>query len=241
MKESISQKPLIGILCWEEGCSPRGLVQLEKLTGNSTNPKTFYFPVSYSRIKGATIHTILENPCRNVLQSMIKEARKMETQGIRAITTSCGFNAVFQRELADAVHVPVFTSSLIQIPMVQNMLGSQQTVGVITAKKSSLTERHLRAIGIDNPETVYIEGLETCTEWNKIFSAPDDEIDIRTVEKDVISIARSMKETSQIGAFILECTDLPPFAEAIRNATGRPVFDFVTLTTYVYQAIQSAA
>jgi len=93
------------------------------------------FPVKYCRIKGANIHTILENPCQNVLQSMIGDARKMEEQGIRAITTSCGFNSVFQRELADSVSIPVFTSSLMQIPLVHNMLGKQQTVGVITAKK----------------------------------------------------------------------------------------------------------
>ena len=132
-----SKTPLIGVLCWEEGCSPRGLVQLEELPGNSTNPKTFAFPVKYSRVKGANIHTILEKPCQKVLQSMIQEARKMEEQGIGAITTSCGFNSIFQRELADSVNIPVFTSSLMQIPFVRNMIRKQQAVGVITAKKIS--------------------------------------------------------------------------------------------------------
>jgi len=231
---------LIGILCWEEGCSPRGLAQLEKLPGNSTNAETFAFPVRYSRIKGANIHTILENPCQHVLQSMIGEARKMEAQGIRAITTSCGFNAVFQRELADSVSVPVFTSSLMQIPLVQNMLGKQQTVGVITAKKSALTEKHLQAVGVNKHISIHIEGLEACTEWNKIFSSPNEAIDIPTVKNDVVLIACSMMKMADIGAFILECTDLPPFADAIRKATGRPVFDFVTLTNFTYQAIKCA-
>jgi hypothetical protein len=235
-----SNHPLIGILCWEAGCSPRGLAQLETLPGNSTNPETFAFPVSYSRIKGANIHTILENPCQKVLQSMIGEARQMEERGIRAITTSCGFNAVFQRELADSVRVPVFTSSLMQVPLVQNMLGKQRTVGVITAKKSALTEKHLQRAGINDRMSIHIEGLETCTEWNKIFSSPDADIDIPRVESDVVRIACSMVKMADIGAFVLECTDLPPFADAIRKATGRPVFDFVTLTNYAYQAIKYA-
>lgn len=234
-----SKTPLIGILCWEEGSVPRGLAQLEKLPGNSTNQETFEFPVKYCRIKGANIHTILENPCQNVLQSMIGDARKMEEQGIRAITTSCGFNSVFQRELADSVSIPVFTSSLMQIPLVHNMLGKQQTVGVITAKKSALTEQHLQSVGITKQISIHIEGLEACTEWNKIFSSPNEDIDISKVEHDVVSIACSMTKPSNIGAFVLECTDLPPFADAIRKATGRPVFDFVTLTNYVYQAIKS--
>jgi len=231
--------PLIGILCWEEGCSPRGLVQLEKLAGNSTNPKTFEFPVKYSRIKGANIHTILENSCPKVLQSMIKEACKMEAQGIRAITTSCGFNSIFQRELADCVNIPVFTSSLMQIPLVKNMLKKQQTVGVITAKKSALSEQHLENAGVNKQMPIQIKGLETCTEWNKIFSSPDEDIDISTVENDIVSMACSMIELSDIGAFVLECTDLPPFSNAVREATGRPVFDFVTLTNFVYQGIRN--
>lgn len=169
---------------------------------------------------------------------MIGEARKMEAQGVCAITTSCGFNAIFQRELADSVSVPVFTSSLMQIPLVQNMLGKQQQVGVITAKKTALTEKHLKHVGVKNDISIHIEGLETCAEWNKIFSSPNEEIDILTVEKDVIRIARSMMNMGDIGAFILECTDLPPFADAIRRATGRPVFDFVTLTNFIYQAIK---
>ena len=239
--DKAAKTPLIGILCWEEGCCPRGLVQLEALPGNSTNPETFAFPVRYCRVKGANIHTILENPSRDVLASMIAAAREMEARGIRAITTSCGFNAVFQRELAEAVRVPVFTSSLIQIPMLQTMLGRQRTIGVITAKKSALTEDHLRQAGIERPAAVHIQGLETCTEWGKIFSAPDDEIDIPTVASDVVDVARSMTEKADIGAFVLECTDLPPFADAIRRATGRPVFDFVTLTNYVHETIRKAA
>jgi len=232
--------PSIGILCWEEGCSPRGLVQLEELPGNSTNPETFMFPVKYSRIKGANIHTILESPCQKVLKSMIREASKMEEQGIEAITTSCGFNSVFQKELADSVHIPVFTSSLMQVPLVQNMLGKQQVIGVITAKKSALSEKHLENAGIDIQAPVRIQGLETSKEWNKIFSSPDEDIDIAKVEKDIISSACSLMELSDIGAFVLECTDLPPFSDAIRKVTGRPVFDFVTLTNFVYQGIRKS-
>ena len=118
MRRDLSSKiPLIGILCWERDSMPRGLVQLERLPGNSANPKTFEFPVRYCRIEGANIHTILENPRHNVLQSMIDEAHKMEEQGVRAITTSCGFNAIFQRELTHSLHLPVFTFSLMQMPL----------------------------------------------------------------------------------------------------------------------------
>jgi len=235
-KESVDM-PLIGILCWEEGCSPRGLEQLESLIGNSTNPDSFQFPVKYSKVKGANVHTILESPCQNTLQTMINEVQDMERQGIKAITTSCGFNAIFQQKLADAVNIPIFTSSLMQVPLVQNMLGPQKVIGVITAKKSALSAEHLKNAGINSDLSLHIEGLESFAEWNKIFLTPNEDIDLKKVENDIINLVTSMMKQSDIGAFVLECTDLPPFADAIRKATGRPVFDFVTMTNFVYQSL----
>lgn len=234
-----SKIPSIGILCWEEGCVPRGLQQLESLIGNSTNPDTFDFQIKYSRIKGANVHTILESPCPNVLKLMINEVKEMEKQGIKAITTSCGFNAIFQKELADAVDIPIFTSSLMQVPLVKSMFGKQKNVGIITAKKSALSNQHLTNAGINSDISLHIEGLESCTEWNKIFLSPDEDIDLAKIEHEIIDTASLMMEQSNIGAFILECTDLPPFADAIRKMTGRPVFDFVTLTNMVYQSINN--
>ncbi|PKO57810.1 MAG: aspartate/glutamate racemase family protein, partial [Betaproteobacteria bacterium HGW-Betaproteobacteria-18] len=120
--------PYIGMLCWESGHVPRGLVQLESLVGNSTNPASYAYPVRFYHVKGANIHTILENPDREVLGRMIEAAKEMTTSGIRAITTSCGFNAIFQNELADALDVPVFTSSLLQVPLAQKIIGGSGEV-----------------------------------------------------------------------------------------------------------------
>jgi len=87
--------------------------------------------------------------------------------------------------------------------------------------------------------SIHIKGPEECAQWSKIFSSPDEDLNLQTVEKGVVRIARSMMETADIGAFIFECTDIPPFAHAVRKATNRPVLDFVTLINHVYQAIKS--
>lgn len=236
--ERENTSPKIGMLCWEAGHVPRGLVQTESLRGSCTNPDSFDFPVRYCRVKGANIQTILENPDRDVLQTMIAEARAMVADGVRAITTSCGFNAIFQQELANAVDVPVFASSLLQVPLVRSMLGKNRTIGVITAKKVALREEHLRAVGITEDIPLRIFGLEDCREWGKIFRAPDDDVDLKLIEGEVVGVALEAKRRHpEIGAFVLECTDLPPFAQTIREGTECPVFDIVTMTNYVYQAI----
>jgi len=228
----------IGILCWEAGHVPRGLVQLESLVGNSTNPDSYTFPVRFCRVKGANIETILENPSPVVLQAMIAEAKAMAADGVRAITTSCGFNAIFQEELADAVDVPVFTSSLLQVPFVQKMIGFRGEVAVITAKAAALKPEHLAAAGITRTDNVHVHGLEGCTQWSKIFTSPEEDMDLEAVRGEILGVAlEALKAHPRTRAVVLECTDLPPFAEEIRGVTGLPVFDFITLVNAVHASL----
>lgn len=235
----MSRRPCrIAVLCWEEGQVPRGLVQLESLKGNSTNPDSYPFPVRFCRIRGANVMTVLENPSEEVLKNMISESKRLEAEGIEAITTSCGFNAVFQRELALALNVPVFTSSLLQVPLVRGIISPRKSIAVITAKKAALKERHLRAAGITDDMKIDIFGMEESPEWNKIFTAPDDDVDLAIIEKDVVGTAeRAVAANPETGAFVLECTDLPPFSQAIRDAVRLPVYDFMTLMGIVAASI----
>lgn len=228
----------IGILCWETGHVPRGLMQLETLVGNSTNPDSYDYPVRLKPVRGANVHTILDNPDPAVLQTMIEDARAMAADGIKAITTSCGFNAVFQRELAAAVNVPVFASSLLQVPLVRQIHGPDSEICIITAKAAALRPEHFSAVGIADRKGLVICGLEECQAWNQIFLAPDADVDMDAIEREVLGTAlQALEQHPGIRAFVLECTDLPPFSEAIRRRTGLPVFDFINMVNYLHSAI----
>lgn len=230
--------PKIGILCWETGHVPRGLMQLESLVGNSTNPASYGYPVRLKPVLGANVHTVLENPDRQVLARMIADARDMASEGIQAITTSCGFNAIFQEELASAIGLPVFTSSLLQVPMVQCMLGPDSQVCVITANAGALRPKHLRATGITRTSGLHIVGLEQCPEWRRMFDEPDKDVDVPRIAQEVLHTSlRAQAAHPAIRAFVLECTDLPPFSAAIRRQTGLPVFDFITLANFVHASL----
>lgn len=228
----------IGILCWEKGQVPKGLMQLETLVGNSTNPASYDYPVRLCPVLGANVHTILENPDLAVLRTMIEEARSMVADGFKAITTSCGFNAIFQRELAAAVSVPVFSSSLLQVPLVRQMHGPSSEICILTAKASALRPAHLTSVGIANADGLHICGLEACQAWNTIFTNPEAEVDLDAIEREVIATAlNALEQHPNIRAFVLECTDLPPFSVAIRRQTGLPVFDFITMANYIYSTL----
>jgi len=235
-----SRVPLVGILGWEAGHEDT-LSQFEQMAGNVANPDTFDFPVIYKRVKGAYYQTVVVQPNAQVLEAMVQAARELEQEGIRAIATSCGFNAIYQRELANAVGVPVFASSLIQVPLVHRMLKKDQKVGIITADKEHLTGQHLEGAGISRAIPVVIRGVEATVEFSKIHADPNAVLDVTRFQDEVVGIAEALvREDWDVGAIVLECTDLPPFAAAIRRAVGLPVFDIVTLAHMVYEAVAGA-
>jgi len=228
----------IAILRWESGHVPQGLMQLEQLPGNSTNLASYPFPVKLVEVKGANTDTVILHPSQKLLEDMIQLAKELEKEGVRAITTSCGFNAIFQEALANAVDIPVFTSSLLQVPFAQALVGRDRAVGVITASASSLSEKHLRACGITAEMHPIVMGLENAPEWSKIFDHPDDSFDMDLVTEEILNVARQgVKDHPEIGAIVLECTDLPPFARRIREELDIPVFDFNSMIGHVAMAL----
>jgi len=232
-------KPKIAILRWEEGHVPAGLMQLETMPGNSTNLKSYPFPVKLVQVKGANVETVITHPSQNLLDDMIRISKKLvEEDGIEAISTSCGFNAIFQKELAEALDVPVFTSALLQVPFVHNLIGKDKIVGIITANKTALTKEHFHACGITDDIPVEVMGLENAKEWSKIFEHPDEKFDMNAVTEEIIGVAqKGVAEHPNIGAIVLECTDLPPYVAKIRQAVGRPVFDFNSMMGHVAMAL----
>ena len=204
-----------------------GLLQLESLPGNSTNPASYPFDVRMIHVEGACVETVITHPSEKLLEDMIAISKKLvEEEGIEAITTSCGFNAIFQKALSQALPVPVFTSALLQIPFIENLIGGK-TIGVLTANGGSLTKEHFAACGIREDAALYVMGLENAQEWGKIFTHPDEAFDVEAVRQEILSVVKKGREDCpDMGAILLECTDLPPFGRDIQAATGLPVFDF---------------
>ena len=234
-----SQTPFLGVLCWEEGGNPKGLEQLESLTGNSINPLTYPFPVLFKKVAGANYQSVLVSPDARLVGPMLEAAEAMIDRGVKAIITSCGFNAIFQKELADALKVPVYTSALLQIPFIRASLGRQKLL-VITASKQDLKPEHFHAVGVMNMHGIEIYGMEEMPEWSKISRSPNESLSLEKVEDEVVSVAAVAKqEHPDLGAILLECTDLPPFAAAVRKTVDLPVYDLMTMVTLIYKSFST--
>src|SRR5262249_8216180 len=152
----------------------------------------------------------------SLLEPFIQAAKELEAEGVSAITGACGFLVIFQKELANAVNVPLYTSSLIQLPMISRMIRSGQKVGLLVADERSLTPRHLEAIGAQDVP-VAVAGMAEQPEFREvILRALRVELDADRLEREVLGVVdRLAGNNADLGALVIECTDLVPFAHQI--------------------------
>jgi Asp/Glu/hydantoin racemase len=210
-----------------------------RIPGDMGNAATFDFPVHYRRVSGASPDRVVRQGHRELLPAFIDGARFLEREGVRAITTNCGFLARFQRELAASVSIPVFTSSLMLVPLVHRMLPPGRVVGVVTVDASALGDEHIRGAGITADIPMVVAGLEGEKEFTRVLLDDQMELDVDAAREEHLAVAgRLLADHPEIGAIVLECTNMPPYRAALQEATGLPVFDITTLVRMVHDAIR---
>jgi hypothetical protein len=212
--------------------------QFPRIPGDMGNATTFPFPVRYHRVQGASPELVVRKGSRELLPAFIEGAKFLEREGVGAITTNCGFLAKFQRELAAAVTVPVFASSLMLVPMVHRMLPPGKAVGVLTVDASSLTPADFEGAGITPDMPVAVAGLETEKEFTRVLLGNQMILDVEVARREHIRVAQRLcAEHPEVGAVVLECTNMPPYRADIQAATGLAVFDIVHLVQMVHTAL----
>ena len=222
--------------------APLGILMLQarfpRIPGDMGNAQTWPFPVLYKVVQGATPERVVLNGAAGLLPHFLAAAAELVDQGAEAITTNCGFLALFQKELAAHVRVPVATSSLIQVPWVQATLPPGKRVGVITVSAAALTPRHLEAAGV--PLDTPIAGTESGREFFRVLiKAEKQDMDVDLAEQDIIDAGKTLLAShADIGAIVLECTNMPPYAHALRRAAGLPVFDIYSLITWFHAGLR---
>lgn len=220
---------------------PIGILMLNsrfpRIPGEMGNASTWDFPVLYKVVKGASPKRVVSDGDPKLLEPFIEAAKELEREGVRAITTNCGFLAMFHKEMSAAVNIPVFTSTLMMIPMVYQMLKPGQKVGIMTVNSTTLGDKHFESVGaLDIPKAIV--GLETEEEFTSAIIEDRLEMDIDKAREEHIRVAkRLVEENPDVGAIVLECTNMPPYSRDIQEATGLPVFDIVTLVNMVHNSV----
>ena len=228
----------VGILC------PAGL-WMPLPPGCPQNASTFDFPVLLKAVEETANWKVLNTEAEGdqfsprVRDAMIEGARELERSGVRAISGAGGFFANFQKEVAAAVDVPVFLSSLCQIPLIRQGLKPNQKIGIITAASDFLNAEVFSQVGVDDISDLAIIGSENYGEFYKVRGIHNvGHFNPFKVEQDLAVLAKQLvKDNPEIGAMLLECGVMPPYAWAVQNAVNLPVSDFYTLIDWIYKTV----
>lgn len=218
-----------------------GILLLENyapfIPGDVANATTYSYPVRFQRVEGLTVERIFKHDL-TYLEAMLKAGKELAREGVRAITGDCGFMAIYQEELARSLQVPVFLSSLLQIPFISKIIGQGRKIGVVTASAAALDEFVFRQIGIEDLSGLVIRGLEKKPNFASAVIKEEGELDAAKIEAEVVAEAKQLAAGNPaVRAILLECSMLPPYGAAVQEAVGLPVFDFVTMIDYVFSAV----
>lgn len=207
-----------------------------RLLGDIGNARTFTVPVRYrvvQNVEGTNLN--VHNAQEQLLMPFIRAAQSLEREGCKAITTSCSFLGGFQRKLADAVNIPVFTSTLLLAPMMHAMLNRKRKIGILTISPEMMTEEYFNESGWSAKDIpVCVSGLPKTAEFSKLIIGDFLEGDFEKLEASVLELTeRHMKEYPDTGAILLECSNYAPFARLIQKASGVPVFGINQLIEFI--------
>jgi len=218
-----------------------GILLLENyvpfVPGDTANATSYNYPVRFQRVPGFTVERIMAHDM-SLVEELITAAVSLQAEGVRAITGDCGFMALYQDRIASNVDVPVFLSSLAQIPFMRTMLKPGAQIGIVTANSKSLDDSVFSGIGITPGEDLVVKGMQDSPSFYSSVFEENGVIDTEKVEAEVVAAARRLIDSHpNITLLLLECSLLPPYSAAVQKATGLPVFDYITMIDYVYSAV----
>src|SRR5215472_7263375 len=217
-----------------------GILMLEtrfpRIPGDMGNAETWPFPVLYKIVPGASPRRVVCEKAEGLLGAFLAAAEELVRLGADGITTTCGFLSLYQRELAAHVGVPVATSSLMQIPFIERVLPLGKRVGVLTVSAANLTKEHLIAADAD-PATPIV-GTDGGSEFSRVMINDGDRLDVAAAERDILAAGEELVEKhARIGAVLLECTNMVPYAQTLSQRLRLPVFSIYTFVTWFHAGL----
>ena len=220
---------------------PVGIIVLEERIpcppGTMGNPTTFSFPVVYEIARGVSTSALRQAPPAG-LDSFLAAGLRLVERGACAVAGNCGLMIVHQEALARALPVPVLLSSLLQLPLIARMLGSEAAVGILVSNDTSLNAEHLALARSGTDARIVLASMQGKPHFTAAVCDEKGELDFEAVTDEVVDVARKLvREHPEVKALLLECVDLPPYAHAVQEAVGLPVFDMTTLTAHFQSAL----
>lgn len=208
------------------------------LPGNVVNADTYAYPVRMEIVPGAN-QARMHTGDHTLLPALVETAKSLQLQGCRAICAACGYFGHFQKEVADQMDIPVYLSSVVQIPWIRVGLRKDQKIGILCADEKNFTQHLYGACGVspEDQARCIVAGAGHLPEFSALLERRGH-FHNGLLRQELIGLGRDLvSKHPDIGAILLECSDMPPYAAAIQQAVQLPVYDFITMINYVHSVV----
>ncbi|KAL4798065.1 hypothetical protein BDV19DRAFT_386723 [Aspergillus venezuelensis] len=229
----------------QKSLPPLGFLAVEcffyRPAGDAFNSDTWSFPLIRELATGSKENVLVSKDDYNeaFLDSFVQAGKRLAERGAVGVITSCGFLAQAQTTLASRLPIPVATSSLLQIPSILAFLPPTKSIGIITYNATQLGPLHFSRLGIapSSVERCHIIGAPSGGSLQGLVRG-QIEYNHDDIEKEMIDAARDLiAEHPSIGAIVLECTQMPVYAEAVQREVDLPVYDVFTMANWFYSGL----
>merc|ERR1719329_1643797 len=226
------QNPVLGVVRLDYNYPPAA--------GDIDCPGSYGYDVVFRVIPGLTFEMAQSGRMTRAVTEEFKAGIKwLESKGASGITGDCGFMMAFQPIAREVATVPCFMSSMVQCPMVSVAFDKYDKILILTANSATLKPQKdtlLNSCGFDVDDTRFlIYGCQDVPGFDAV--AKGEAVDVEFVTPGVVKMTKDiLQRQPSIRAILLECTELPPYSDALRQATGLPVWDAITNADFFISA-----
>lgn len=204
------------------------------IPGDTASDASYGYKVIFRKVSGLTFekcqNAVLNSEIKAELERAVKD---LEKEGVVAITGDCGFLMAYQPFIRALTQTPVVMSSILQAPMLAAANAPDAKFAIFTANSATfdktklLTQSGMRV----NPDQWIVIGLQDLEGFEAV--ALGQLVPAEKVQPGIIACVKKLKlKEPKLSGILLECTELPHYADAIRAETQLPVVDAITIVDF---------
>lgn len=218
---------------------PLGILMLDthfaRPFGDAGNPASWPFPVLIERVPRAYANEVVSGRFSDV-SAFINSALLLRASGVNSIISTCGFLARIAPINWAIIDCAVCTSTLFKFNELQATLPAGKRVAILTIDRAAFDAPIFA--NCDLPHDAIIASPARTSHFVRAILDQSESLDVICAEAEWVAIALATQRAHpEIGLWLFECANLPPYRAAVERATGIPVYDILHLGI----ALQAAA
>jgi hypothetical protein len=192
-----------------------------RIAGDVGSPDSYRCDVEIMRVPLATVAGVVS--ARPDLIDITPFERALEAACGEVIVTSCGFLSYWQTHLQSLTKRPFISSALTALDGLGQVC-TPESLMIVTFDAHRLTPLHL---GGHHEFSKSIVGLPAQAHLRQVIEGDLARLDAAKASAELCDLI-ARHQTPAHKHILFECTNLPPFAQAVQEATGLAVTDILT-------------